>query len=164
MIEDQITLRDATPEDMPFLGRLYCNSRQQEVESWGWPAQQQEAFLRMQFEAQHRSYRAAFPDATHNIICKENAPIGRILVNREPVALHLVDIALLAEHRNCGIGSELLRRMQQACEVQSLTLRLQVLQGNPAIRLYRRLGFVLSSADQIYVDMDWVPAQVQERF
>jgi hypothetical protein len=45
-----------------------------------------------------------------------------------------------------------------------LTLRLQVLRGNPAIRLYQRLGFVQSGADPMYLQMEWVPAQRPERF
>jgi hypothetical protein len=37
-------------------------------------------------------------------------------------------------------------------------LRLQALQGNPAIRLYQRQGFHLTGADSIYIQMEWTPS------
>jgi len=163
MIDDQITLRNATREDMPFLSRLYFDTRRQEVDAWGWPVAQQEWFLRMQFEAQSRSYRASFPGAVDRIVCLEGLPAGRILVGEEHGARHLIDIALLEEHRNRGIGSMLIRRLLQECELQGRSLSLQVLQGNAAIRLYRRLGIVESGTDQMYVQMNWVSARAQER-
>ena len=164
MIESQITLRDAAPEDMQFLGSLYCDTRRPEVSSWGWPAQQQESFLRMQFDAQYRSYKAAFPDAIDSIVCSEGDPVGRLLVRRETASVHLIDIALVEDQRNRGIGSELIRCLLRECELQGRSLRLQVLQGNPAVRLYQRLGFLQSSSDQMYVQMQWHAGNHREGF
>jgi|SRR5271170_6702978 len=162
MLDSRITLREATPDDAPFLARLYRDTRRQEVAAWGWPPEQQDWFLRMQFDAQRRSYLAAFPDAVDHIICIEGAAVGRMLVAEEPAATHLVDIALLEEQRNHGIGSGLLLQLLRQCESQKRPLRLQVLQGNRAIRLYQRLGFVQTSADPMYVQMEWVPPQPLE--
>jgi len=162
MIEEWITLRDAVPEDMQFLGRLYRDSRRREVEPWGWPPEQQKMFLEMQFNAQYGSYRATFPDAADSIICQGNNPIGRVMVSQESASLHLVDIALLEEHRCRGIGGNVIRRLMQQCETNGLTLRLQVLKSNPATRLYQRLGFVESSADSMYIQMEWSPSSTSE--
>lgn len=159
MAERQITLREATPEDMEFLARLYFDTRRQEVAAWGWPLQQQEMFLRMQFDAQFRSYRSAFPDATNHIVCLDGSAVGHMLVGQEPSGTRLIDVALLEEHRNRGIGSGLLRQLLHECESQGRTLRLQVLQGNPAIRLYQRMGFLQSSTDPMYAQMEWTPSQ-----
>lgn len=165
MVEREITLRDAVPEDAEFLARLYCDVRSQETGAWGWPPEQQELFLRMQFDAQCRSYRAGFPDATDRIICLDTAAIGRILIARNATTTHLIDIALLGLHRNRGIGTMLLHQLLQECERQGHALRLQVLQGNRAIRLYQRLGFVQASADLMYVQMEWTaPSRVLGRF
>lgn len=150
-------LRDATFEDRQFLARLYGDTRRHEVSAWGWPLDRQEMFLNMQFEAQYRSYREVFPAATDSIVLVNDSPAGRLLVDRGQVAIHLIDIALLEEHRNSGIGERLLRRLLRECEVRSCALRLQVLQANRAIGLYRRLGFTQSSADAMYVQMEWLP-------
>ena len=163
MVENPITLRNAAPEDIEFLARLYSDTRQQEVAAFGWPLAQQEMFLRMQFDAQCRSYRGAFPDAIDQIVCLDGSAIGRMLVSREPAGMHLIDFALLAGHRNHGIGTGLLSRLLQECEDQGMTLRLQVLQDNPAIRLYQRLGFVENGSDLMYIQMEQTPQRSQQR-
>lgn len=153
----EITLRDATSEDIPFLARLYGAVRRQEVSVWGWPAEQQELFLRMQFEAQRRSYEASFPGAIDRIVYLDGSAIGRILVGQDPAGMRLVDIALLEEYRNRGIGSDLLQHLLQTCASARASLHLHVLRGNRAIHLYRRLGFVEASADAMYIQMEWTP-------
>ena len=157
MHEGQITLRDAVSEDLPFLARLYRDTRRQEVAAWGWLPEQQEMFLRMQFDAQRASYRAVYPGATDRIVCLENTAVGRVLVNEDAAGMRLVDIALLAEQRNRGIGTELLSGLLRECETRGRILRLQVVQGNPAIRLYQRLGLRQSGGDSMYAQMEWIP-------
>jgi len=156
-VQNSIVLREATAEDLPFLAHLYRDTRRQELEGWGWPREQQEWFLQMQFDARQRSYETAFPDARDRLICVEGAPVGRLLVNREQAALHLIDIALLEKHRNQGVGRQLIGQLQKECARDGFTLRLQVLEGNPAIRLYRRLGFTETGTEAMYLQMAWTP-------
>ena len=157
LVEESITLRDATAEDLPFLAELYRDTRREEVAGWGWPQAQQEQFLRMQFDAQRRSYGISFPDSVDHIVYLEDMPVGHLLVGREEAALRLIDIALLREHRNLGIGTLLLRDLLKDCQLKGCDLRLQVLQGNPAMRLYQRLGFRQTESDFVYVQMKWSP-------
>jgi ribosomal protein S18 acetylase RimI-like enzyme len=163
MIESQVTLRKAVPEDLEFLARLYFDTRRREVSAWAWSQAQQEMFLRMQFDAQRQSYRAAFPAAVDRIVCIDGAAAGRILVDRETAGTHLIDIAVLEDRRNRGVGTHLLRQVLEECKDRGDTLRLRVLQGNPAIRLYRRLGFVQCGADTMYVQMECTPRHPPER-
>ena len=153
-----IALRKATVGDLPFLARLYRDTRQ-DVEGWGWPQEQQEWFLQMQFDARQRSYAAAFPHAKDHIAYVEETQVGRMLVDYEPAGLHLIDIALLREYRNQGIGSGLIGGLQKECAQQGWTLRLQVLADNPAIQLYRRMGFAETGADALYAQMLWSSAE-----
>ena len=161
-MQNSIVLREATADDLPFLAHLYRDTRRQELEGWGWPREQQEWFLQMQFDARQRSYETAFPDAEDRLICMEGVPVGRLLVNREPSSLHLVDLALLEEYRSQGAGSQLIGQLQRECAKDGLTLRLQVLEGNPAIRLYRRLGFAETGAEAMYLQMAWTPTERHE--
>jgi ribosomal protein S18 acetylase RimI-like enzyme len=157
MIPELITLRDAAAEDTLFLALLYGDTRRYEVSAWGWPAEQQEWFLRMQFDAQRMSYRARFPDASDRIVILEGAPIGRILTCREEASMRLIDIALIEQQRGQGIGTYLLRELLKECEAQDCALHLQVAQGNPALRLYQRLGFLQTGGDLVYLQMEWKP-------
>ena len=154
---DQLDLRSADDTDLPFLFTLYCDVRAQEMDAWGWPTAQREAFLRMQFEAQRRSYLATYPEATQHIICSDGAAIGRRLVARTHEGMHLVDVALLAAHRNRGIGTRLIQELMDECVASDCPLNLWVMQGNPAQRLYVRMGFRETSSDPMYIQMAWAP-------
>jgi ribosomal protein S18 acetylase RimI-like enzyme len=162
MITGFITLRNAVAEDIPFLAHLYGDTRRHEVSAWGWPPEQQEWFLRMQFDAQRRSYQASFPDAVDRIVLREDMPIGRMLTCLEHVSLHLIDIALIEEQRQHGIGTYLLGKLLQECQAKGCALRLQVAQGNRAMRLYQRLGFRQTGGDPMYLRMEWTPLPEQE--
>ena len=151
-------LRPSQESDRDFLFRLYASTRADEIAPFGWPPAQQEAFLLMQFTAQQRSYSMSYAQAEHQIIEQDGIPIGRIMVWRQPPAAVLIDIALLPEHRGKGIGGRLIRQLIQECSQQRLPLRLQVLRGNPALRLYERLGFVHTEEDQMYIHMERPPS------
>jgi GNAT superfamily N-acetyltransferase len=159
---NSIALRAATTDDLPFLGRLYRDTRRQELEGWGWPQEQREWFLQMQFDARQRSYETAFPNAEDRIVCIQDTPVGRLLLNRGPAGLQLIDLALLEEYRNQGLGTELLRRLQDECARERIALCLQVLTANPAMRLYQRLGFAQVSADPVYARLEWLPVSSPE--
>jgi len=152
-----ISLRPFRADDQEFLYQLYASTRLHEIAGFGWPAAQQEMFLRMQFNAQYRSYQAAYGQAEHQIVEQDGKPVGRIMVLWEKDFALLVDIALLAEYRGRGVGSELLGELVQKCTRMGVPLRLQVLKTNPALRLYQRLGFATTGEDQMYIQMERRP-------
>ena len=151
-------LRPAHPNDQEFLFQLYASTRLHEIAAFGWPEAQQQAFLRMQFNAQQQWYKMSYEHADHQIIEHDGVPVGRLLVFRQPTSVLLVDIALLPEFRKQGIGGELIRKLIQECDQQKLPLRLQVQRVNPAQRLYERLGFKKTGDDQMYLQMERLPA------
>jgi len=155
-------LRPALPNDRDFLFRLYASTRMQEIGGFGWSAAQQEAFLRMQFNAQQHWYQATYSTAENQIIQKDDEPIGRMIVQREAALWRLVDISLLPEHRGQGIGGELIGALIKDCMAAGAMLQLQVVNTNPAQRLYERLGFIKTGQDQIYTQMELRP-QTTER-
>ena len=162
MNADLITLRDAVAEDLSFLAYLYADTRRREVGAWGWPQEQQEWFLRMQFDMQRKSYQASFPDAHDRIVLRGGVPIGRVLTNQNAVFMRLIDIALVEDQRQQGVGTYLMRKLLGECEARGCALHLQVIQGNPAMRLYQRLGFVQAGGDSVYAQMQWRPLPQQK--
>ena len=152
-----ISLRTYRDGDQDFLFKLYSSTRVDEIAPFGWPAAQQEAFLRMQFTAQQRWYESAYGHSEHQIVELDGQPIGRLMVLREKNSVLLVDISLLAEHRGHGIGGGLVGELIQQCKRDGATLRLQVLKTNPALRLYERLGFARTGEDQMYIQMERRP-------
>ena len=154
-----ISLRLAHQEDQEFLFKLYASTRQAEIEAFGWNPAQQEAFLRMQFNAQRRWYATAYAAAVEQIIEVNGQAAGRLMVAKGDTAVAtLVDISLLPEHRGGGIGGGLLRELLDQCSHDQTSLRLQVLKTNPAARLYDRLGFLKTGEDDLYLQMEKRPS------
>jgi ribosomal protein S18 acetylase RimI-like enzyme len=135
------TLRPAAEADRPFLLRLYASTRADEVARTGWPLAEQEAFLRMQFEAQHHHYHAHCPDAEFAIVTCGGEDIGRWYVHRTPVELRVMDVALLPAWRQRGIGAALFAGLIAESERCGLPIGLFVEHENPARQWYARLGF-----------------------
>ncbi|CCF82961.1 GNAT family N-acetyltransferase [Nitrolancea hollandica] len=157
-----IALRPVQPEDAAFLYRVYAGTREEELSRLSWDAAQKDAFLRMQFDAQHRYYQKQFPDAAYQVIRVNDCPAGRLYVDRNPDEVRIIDIALLPEYRGQGIGTTLLRSLLEEAGRANKPVRIHVEQANPALRLYRRLGFAVVADRGIYVLMEWSPDGIPE--
>jgi GNAT superfamily N-acetyltransferase len=136
-----LSLRAARADDAEFLFELYCDTRREEMAPWGWSAEQARSFLSFQFKAQQSHYEAGYEGADHKIILIEGREAGRILVLKTTAEFCLVDIALMSEHRGKGVGAALIRDLLDEAGRAGLPVTLYVLKGNPAARLYERLGF-----------------------
>lgn len=154
-----IHTRGATDEDVSFLYQVYKETREEELVATGWGEEEKEAFLRMQFEMQKRSYTQQYPSAAHYIVLLDDVPVGRIMTEEIEEAVLLIDLSLLTAHQNQGIGTALLQDMQRMAQGASKKVCLHVLQHNPARHLYSRLGFRVTGESVPYVAMKW---QTQE--
>jgi ribosomal protein S18 acetylase RimI-like enzyme len=150
-------MRPARADDEPLLARLFADARGGELRSAGLGELEVELLLGIQRRAQEAEYRAAYPQAEHSIVEVGGEPVGRIVIDRRPGEVRIVDIALLERCRGQGIGSRLLRALQADAAATGRMLGLCVARGNPAARLYARLGFREVAADEMYVEMAWQP-------
>ena len=148
-----LTPVDDTHDD--FLYRTYASTRTEEMALTGWGPEQQHAFLRMQFEAQKRSYAAQFPDAKYWVIELDGAPVGRLIVDRSAADILLMDIALLPEFRGKGIGSHLMDQLTDEARQTGKAIRLHVERFSPVLRWYERRGFRTVAESAIYLEMLW---------
>jgi GNAT superfamily N-acetyltransferase len=150
-----ITLREETAADESFLRRLFASVRQEELDLTGWNRAQCEAFLAMQFEAQRQTYRTIFAQAQFAIILLESEAIGRIIIDRTPEEIRVVDMALLTEHRGKEIGTKLMRELQSEAAQNKKPLRLRVYLDCRAKRFYERLGFRKLDESGLHEQMEW---------
>jgi ribosomal protein S18 acetylase RimI-like enzyme len=157
--EGRITMRPENAADEDFLYALYASVREPELSVTGWNQAARTQFLQMQFRAMRQGYRSMFPQAACSIILAGDKPIGRLVVNRDQHEIRLVDIALLPAYRSQGIGGELLRALVAEARHAGQPVRLQVLKGSAAARLYGRLGFRRIGDADLYDQMEWRPRQ-----
>jgi GNAT superfamily N-acetyltransferase len=150
-----LSLREATPADEPFLLEVYASTRLEELEPFGWDDNQKQAFIKMQFMARERTY----PRADSRIILLSGRPVGRMLVDRGEATILLRDIALLTEYRSAGIGTRLIEDLKTEAVASGKPIELHVVATSAAVRLYERLGFCRNEGEEgAYLSMRWVPA------
>jgi ribosomal protein S18 acetylase RimI-like enzyme len=147
-----ITLRPATAEDTAFLLKLFAGTRD-EFKMLIADENQLAALMSMQFNLQQQQYQDGYPDGQDNIILSNGLPVGRMFTSEGERAITLVDIALLPENRNAGIGRRLLDELLTAAAEKGKAATLHVFKTNPAQRLYERLGFRVTSEDSMYFEM-----------
>jgi ribosomal protein S18 acetylase RimI-like enzyme len=152
-----ITLRPIREEDTGFLQEVYFSTRREELQPVLWPDVQKRAFLLQQFDAQHTDYHRNYPNASYDVIEEDGRTIGRLYVDRRPDELHILDIALLPEHRGRGIGRSLLRTLLAEAHGQGKPVRIYVEHNNRARSLYRRLGFRAIGDTGVYLLMEAPP-------
>ena len=152
---DTIRLRPERPEDETFLREVYAGTRKEEMDAVGWPPALREAFLNSQFSAQAQGYRTMFPKADFQIILSNGRSVGRMVVNRATKEILLVDIALLPAHRNAGIGTVLMQGLLSEAAASGKPLRLSVIKGQRAFRLYQRLGFKKTGESDLRDELEW---------
>ena len=150
-----ISLRPITPGDDGFLARVYASSRADELAITGWSEEQKAAFCRQQFDAQRTDYAANYPKASFQIIERGGTPIGRLYVDRGEKEIRIVDITLLPEFRGSGIGTQLLRELQEEARNAGKVLSIHVERFNRALELYQRLGFRQVEDKGVYLLMKW---------
>lgn len=157
-----LTLRPVELGDDEFVYRVYASTRADEMALVNWTPEQQEAFLRMQVNAQREHYKIHYPNAEYHIIQREDIPVGRLMTERSKDDILVMDIALLPEYRNAGIGTAILTGLINEAGRENLSVVLRVEFFNPAIGLYTRLGFVKTREISVYHEMIWKPGNQSE--
>jgi GNAT superfamily N-acetyltransferase len=153
--EAGLRFRRIDDSDLPFLERLYASTRAEELAVTPWSAEQKAVFLAMQFRAQHAHYQQYYPTADWLVAIRDGADVGRLYVDRWPSEHCVIDIALLPEHRGSGLGGALMRDLLDEAAAAGKAVSIHVEKFNPAMRLYRRLGFVVEQDKGVYDLMRW---------
>lgn len=152
-MRDSVTLRPVCSDDEAFVFDLFRSAHKQTFASLDMPEEEENELLRMQFIAQQSQYRGQYPDAHFDLVLKDEVAIGTMYAMRGPEKFVLIDIMLLAEHRNAGIGARLVKKLIREANAAKKALQAHVLKTNPACRLWRRLGFEIVADDGVYLQI-----------
>jgi ribosomal protein S18 acetylase RimI-like enzyme len=144
--------------DLPFLAELYASTRRDELAPLPWSEAEKSAFLQMQFQAQHAHYMQHYPDADWLIVEQTGDAIGRLYLETWPSEIRIIDIALMPEARGAGLGQAMLEDVQALAARTGLGVGIHVEHNNPAMSLYRRLGFAKREDKGVYHLLRWEPS------
>ena len=97
----------------------------------------------------------ALPISDWLVTMREGEDIGRLYIERWPSQHRIIDIAFLPEHRGKGAGEALLRDLMDEAAGCGKDVSIHVEKLNPAMRLYRRLGFATEEDKGVYDLMRW---------
>ena len=150
-----IQLRAVSPEDEPFLLKVYATTRADEMALVPWTEEQRQAFVEMQFAAQQKHYASAYPNASHDIILAEGQPVGRLYIARLQEEIRIIDITVLTQERNRGIGTYLIERLLEEAARTARFVSIYVETFNPSLRLFERLGFTRAEQASMNFLLKW---------
>lgn len=153
-----VVLRPEREGDREFRFALFCQSRPPEWSRVSIEPGMRVTLMRQQFRAQTVGYAGQFPRARFDIVEREGAPVGRIVVDREPGAIHIVDQAVVPSWRGRGIGTAIMRSIMAEAAGRGVPVNLEVGDSNdPSLRLYLRLGFAVVEELPMYLNLRWTP-------
>jgi ribosomal protein S18 acetylase RimI-like enzyme len=153
-----LRFRRMTDVDLPFLARVYASTRTEELAATPLTDAQKAEFLDAQFRAQHAHYQKYYPQADWLVTTHASEDIGRLYIERWPSQHRIIDIAFLPEHCGKGFGTALLRDLLDEAAAAAKAVSIHVEKFNPAMRLYRRLGFETEEDKGVYDLMRWMAA------
>ena len=154
-MDESLSLRPIAPADDAFLARVYASSRADELAVTDWTEKLKADFCRRQFDAQSAYYAANYPGASFQIIERNGWPVGRLYVDRWEKEIRIMDITLLPEFRGSGVGTTLIRALQEEARKVRKSLTIHVERFNRALGLYERLGFRQVEDKGVYLLMRW---------
>ncbi|MFD6699242.1 MULTISPECIES: GNAT family N-acetyltransferase [unclassified Microbacterium] len=146
-----VSLRPAIPGDIDAIAALKERVLRQDLEPLvGWDPERSRARVVEHFSPSHTW-----------MIAVDGEDAGTITLRPDQEALWLEMFYLDARHQGRGIGSSVLRSVLTDAPADR-PLRLQVLVGSAALRLYERHGFVVEQNDGIDIWMRRDPRAAAE--
>ncbi|GAQ66946.1 GNAT family N-acetyltransferase [Streptomyces scabiei] len=133
------TMRPARPADVDPIAELRALVMRPDLERLG----------RYDPDRVRRRLRDSF-DPAHTWIIEVGGVLAGCVALRPAADAHWLEHFYLAPHlQGTGIGSAVLRTLLTRSAPAGLPVRLNVLQGSPARRLYERHGFHLETEDRV---------------
>jgi GNAT superfamily N-acetyltransferase len=113
------------------------------TEIWGWDEDIQRDFHAREWQ-----------ENRPQIIMYDSKPIGTIFIGQSKDCIEIKHFFILPEYQNMGIGSYLLKRIQDHADKSGRIVRLKYMRNNPVGSLYKRHGFQVVGFDQTYYSME----------
>jgi ribosomal protein S18 acetylase RimI-like enzyme len=130
-------LRPARPEDFDYCARLYFEGMENAIRE-----------LNLDMDGQIAGFRQRWDVTQVRIVTLDQADIGWLQSFVQDDALFLGQLFVDRLLRRQGIGTELVKRLIEEASKAGQGVTLGVVKTNPAMRLYKRLGFRITHQDE----------------
>ena len=134
-------LRPATAADVETIADLRAVVMRPDLERLG----------RFNEDRVRQWFREAFDPAHTQVITVDGTFAGCFTMRPDGDERWLEHFLLVPEVQGNGVGTAVLRTVLERCDGDKVRVRLRVLQGSPARRLYERHGFTFASEDPVDV-------------
>lgn len=137
-VTNGISLRPAVPEDRAFLFELHRASMGPQIEERfsPWDDAVQWEFFDRWFRPEHTS-----------IVRVGDDDVGVLAFEERDDDVYITRIEIRPDRQGQGIGTAVLQRLLDQAHEAGKAVSLHVFESNPARKLYRRLGFTVTSGD-----------------
>ena len=133
----KISERSYRESDREWLWNLYESSLKAYIEEqWGWDE-----------DYQTSGFFNKLPISKFKILSLGGSDVAAYLLLEEIDHFYVKMILVAEGFRNTGIGHHLMTKICKNASEVARPVRLSVISCNPAISLYKRLGFVVTSID-----------------
>lgn len=153
-----LSIRLAVEGDNDFFSMLYRDSRD-DLRDAPIADALKEQLMQMQFLAHSQGISQQYPQALFFVVADEDQAIARLVINCDESELRLIDILVHSNARRRGIGSQLMRALQDYANLNFLSISLSVIRSNSvALYVYQKHGFVATEDDGFVLQMNYRPA------
>ncbi len=153
-MKNNISFRKIKPDDTKFLKKVYASTREEELAVSGWTSEQKDIFITMQFDAQHMYYMDNYKTGEFQVILIDNENAGRLYIEQMKKEIRIIDITLHPKSGGSGYGTSMLTDILARGKKTKLPVTIHVETNNPALGLYKRLGFNKINNTGVYFLME----------
>lgn len=132
----QIIFRPARPEDFDYCANLYFSGMERIIRE-----------LKLDLAAQAASLRQEWKSTQVRVIVADTIDVGWLQIIPHDDVLFLAQLFVDRLFQGRGIGSAVMNSLIDEGTRASQAMALAVVKTNPALRLYRRLGFRITHED-----------------
>ena len=136
----QYTIDRATAEDLDLLDRIHRENMQ--------------GYVAQVYLWNPTLFRDNFIPQDYRVIKDRHTIIGFIKVVESETDIYLGELQIVSDRQNRGIGTSIIKKSIAEAKLKRKRLWLRVIQGNPAERLYKRLGFTVFEESATHKKME----------
>lgn len=141
-VTERLEFREANVEDFDFLIHLRAKTMLEHLSNLDIAIDEAGMMERVKYKFDHSK-----------IVMVNGMDAGLLKLDKTNRPWNLIQIQVLPQFQGRGIGEQIIKRVLSEAELQKIDVKLSVLKGNPAKKLYERLGFSVVREDDISFEM-----------